>query len=59
MKEKTSATIEELKLLLEIWKALEDPKLRQPPLDRKTIDEGHQRIGQWIEHHLARLPPPA
>ncbi len=58
MKELRGAVIEELKLLLEIWKALDDPKLREPPHDAKAIGDGRLRVGRWIEHHLKQLPSP-
>ena len=51
-------TTEELKLLLEIWKALEEPRLREPPYDPAVITKGQQLVGRWIEHHLKNLQPP-
>ncbi len=58
MKDKTSAAIEDLKLLLEIWKALEEPRLREPPVVAQTIRDGQRLIGSWIEYHLKTLPKP-
>ena len=58
MKANTSTVVGELKLLLEIWKMLDEPRLRQPPYDAPTIAKGQQNVGHWIEHHLRTLPPP-
>jgi hypothetical protein len=58
MKDTTGEVIEELKLLLEIWKALEEPRLTDSPGDPQAIALGQQKVARWIEHHLRSLPMP-